>query len=1073
MASPSDSTFSALLRRHRLARGLTVSELADRTGLSSRDLDDLEGGPSVAPSADVVARLAAALGLTPKDRARLEAAALLAGALGLARRDRAEYEATGRRAPSAVAPISGHPNIDPNLAAPPSPASAAGPVPQTRPQADAQASARADPAEVPPAPAPSASAPAVPDVAIPAPTGTVTFLFTDMEGSTRLLQRIGPRYAAALADHHRLLRAAFTAHGGYEVDTQGESFFIAFPSAPAALAAAASATRALAAYSWPDDASVRVRMGLHTGAPQRVGDRYIGLDVHRAARIAAAGHGGQILLSDATAGLVRGGLPEGTELRDLGAHRLKDLQQAERLTQLVVFGLPADFPPLKALDARPHNLPVQPSPLVGREHEIAALAALLRQDAVRLVTLTGPGGVGKTRLGLRVAAEVLHAYPDGVWHVRLSRLTDPALVIPTIAATLNVRESGGAPLADVLRASLRDKRLLLVLDNFEQVARAALDVADLLEACPGLAILVTSRVALHLRGEHEYALAPLALPDPRHPPAPERLSLYAAVALFIERARAAQADFAITNATAPAVAAICARLDGLPLAIELAAARVKLLPPPALLGRLDHSLPVLIGGARDMPEHQQTMRATLAWSEDLLRPEERRLFRRLAVFAGGGTLDAVEVVCASPAGAPPLDLDLLEGLSALVDHSLIQQREETGEPRFGMLHVVREFASERLEAIPASGPRATALSAAASGGYPSEADTIRRAHAEFFVALAERAEPELIGLDTAEWLGRLERELDNLRAALRHSLDHGWVDLATRLGSALGSFWNTRGDYSEGRRWLEELLALPDLTPGGDIAHAVAPAVRAKLLTHAAGLAWLQQDLPRAETWATEELAIARAIGDPGRDAAALLDLGLVAQDQGDSARAQAHLEECLALARQAGGRQLLTWVLIDLGMVRLVQGDGPGAQPYANEALEISRRLNAKSTQAISQTLLAGALVLQGDLAAARTLATDAIALSREVGYRLGIAYALLVLSVLAALVGRGDRAARLLGAEQALLAHAGGRPAAGLQAAVYDIVAPARAMLGEVAWADAFAAGRALSPEETIAEALGDEAP
>ncbi len=1029
MASPSDSTFGALLRRHRLTSGLTQAELAERAGLSVVGLDDLESGVRRILPHEAVLHLADALALSPKDRSRFEAAARLADALDLAHRDRAAFEAAGRRATSA------HPAV-------PAPSSAT-----TAPAAPDVPSARSP---SPTAPA-AQSAPSASDLGVTPPTGTVTFLFTDMEGSTRLLQRLGSRYATALADHHRLLRAAFSAHGGYEVDTQGESFFIAFPSAPAALAAATAATRALAAHQWPDGTSVRVRIGLHTGAPQRVGASYVGLDVHRAARIAAAGHGGQILVSDATTGLVRGALPDGTGLRDLGAHRLKDLQQAEHITQLVIFGLPSDFPPLKALDARSHNLPVQPSPLVGREPEIATLAALLRQDTVRLVTITGPGGVGKTRLGLRVAAEVLHTYPDGVWHVRLSRLTDSELVLPTIAATLNIKESGGAPLDEVLRASLRDKRLLLMLDNFEQVASAALAVAHLLEDCPGLAVLVTSRVALHLRGEHEFALAPLALPDPRHLPSPERLSLYAAVALFVERARAAQADFTVTNATAAAVAAICARLDGLPLAIELAAARVKLLPPPALLGRLDHSLPVLTGGARDVPEHQQTMRATLAWSEDLLRPAERRLFRRLAVFAGGGTIEAVEAICAAPSGAEPLELDVLDGLAALVDQSLIQQREEGTEPRFGMLHVVREFAAERLEA---------------SG----EADAIRRAHAEHFVALAERAEPELVGPAAVEWLGHLERELDNLRAALGRALNQHWHDLATRLGSALGSFWNTRGDYSEGRRWLEDLLALRVPTEGQTV--AIGLAVRAKLLTHAAGLAWLQQDLARAEEWATEELALAERIEDPGRAAAALLDLGLVAQDRGDSEGALTYLERCLEHARRAGDLQLLSWVLNDLGMVRLVQGDGAGAQVYAEEAIALTRRLNAYSTQTVSQALLAGARVLQGDLAAAHALAADAVRLSREVGYRLGLAYALLVLAVLAALEGRGDHAARLLGAEQALLAQAGGRPAAGLQTAVNDLIAPARAALGEAAWADAFAAGRALTLDEVTAAALGESA-
>jgi hypothetical protein len=321
----------------------------------------------------------------------------------------------------------------------------------------------------------------------------------------------------------------------------------------------------LADHAWPEGTSLQVRIGLHTGTPQLVGDHYVGLDVVRAARIAAAGHGGQILLSAAAAELARHDLPDGIALRDLGAHRLKDLQQAEHVYQVVLPDLPADFPPLRALDARPHNLPVQPSPLLGREQELAALSTLLRRDDMRLVTLTGPGGIGKTRLSLQVAAEVLDVFPDGVWSVRLSRLSDSELVVPAIATTLDLKESGGTPLADVLRGYLRDKHLLLVLDNFEQVAAAAPQIGELLAACPGLRVLVTSRVVLRLRGEHVYALRPLALPDPAHLPPPEHLSQYAAVALFIERAQAAQANFQVTNATAPAVAEVCARLSGWPL----------------------------------------------------------------------------------------------------------------------------------------------------------------------------------------------------------------------------------------------------------------------------------------------------------------------------------------------------------------------------------------------------------------------------------------------------------------------------------------------------------------------------
>jgi hypothetical protein len=425
-----------------------------------------------------------------------------------------------------------------------------------------------------------------------------------------------------------LLRATWATHGGTEVDTAGDGFFVAFPSAPAAVDAAAQATRALATHPWPEGGALRVRIGLHTGTPLLAGERYVGLDVHRAARIAAAGHGGQILLSQSTRDLAEHDLPDGATLRDLGAHRLKDPQHAERLSQLILPDLPADFPALKTLERHAHNLGVQPTPLVGREEVLAAVCGLLRREDVRLVTLTGPGGIGKTRLSVQVAAELLDEFDDGVYFVRLSRLVDPALVLLTVAETLGLREQGSQHIAVTLRAYLREQRLLLVLDNFEQVVEAAPEVSALLEAAPELKVLVTSRIRLHLRGEREHSLGPLALPplpptlpdDPQHVPAPERLSQYAAMALFVERARDARPDFAVTAATAAAIAEICARLDGLPLAIELAAAREKLLPPAALLARLSSRLKLLTGGARDLEERQRTMRATIAWSEGLRSP---------------------------------------------------------------------------------------------------------------------------------------------------------------------------------------------------------------------------------------------------------------------------------------------------------------------------------------------------------------------------------------------------------------------------------------------------------------------
>jgi predicted ATPase/class 3 adenylate cyclase/DNA-binding XRE family transcriptional regulator/catechol 2,3-dioxygenase-like lactoylglutathione lyase family enzyme len=993
MTADDSATFGAVLRRWRSAAGLTQEELAERAGLSRRGINDLERGARLLPRRDTVA--------------------LLADALRLQGDDRSAFFATARR----QTPLT---NPSPLPAIPGVPVEAAEPV------------------------APAGTSLLDP---VALPEGTITFLFTDIEGSTLLLQQLGAVYAQALGEHQALLRAAFAAHGGTEVDTQGDAFFVAFPTAPQALEAAADATRALAEHAWPERATVRVRIGLHTGTPQRVGDHYVGLDVHRGARIAAAGHGGQVLLSQATRALVEQNLPEGVTLRELGAHRLKDLQQPEPITQVVLADLPASFPPLKTLDTHQHNLPLQPTPMLDREQALAALTALLRRDEVRLVTVTGPGGIGKTRLAVQVAAELVDSFADGVWLVRLSRLIDPGLVVPTIAQTLGLKETGREPIADLLHAYVAEKCLLLVLDNFEQVIGAAPEVAALLEASRGLRILVTSRLPLHLRGEREYPLVPLPLPQPGNV-LPEELSQYAAVALFIERAQAARPNFAVTSANAPAIAEICTRLDGLPLAIELAASRVKVLLPEALLSRLSTGLKLLTGGARDLDERQQTMWATIAWSEALLAPEERILFRRLSVFAGGCTLDATEVVCIVPKEAAPLELDLLDGFSALVDHSLVQQREEDGEPRFGMLQVIREYAREQLKG---------------SG----EEQALRRAHAEYFLELAERARRQETGPETVTWRDRLEREHDNLRAALGWAREQGEVELGLRLAVALTWFWVRRGYLREGRAWLEGLLALA----AGEAEAARAPrlaVVRAKALLNAGVFALIMGAYATAEIQLEQARALAQVAGDPRTARQALTNLGRVASDQGDLERAKAFYTEGLTLAREPGDRREIVALLTNLGHVASRQGDLERAKAFYTEGLTLARELGDRDQMALSLNNLGDVAWKQGELSQAEGLMRESLMAYRELGDPRRCALVLESLAETAGAAGQGERAAHLLGAATALRERLGTPLTASSQADVEQAVAEARAALGEEAWAAAFAAGKALSLEQAIAEAL-----
>ncbi|HEX2681902.1 MAG TPA: adenylate/guanylate cyclase domain-containing protein, partial [Candidatus Dormibacteraeota bacterium] len=615
------------------------------------------------------------------------------------------------------------------------------------------------------------------------PTGNVTFLFTDIEGSTRLMQDLGNSYVQAQVDHHRILREAFKTGDGRELRTEGDSFFCVFDSALGACTAAAAAQRRLVANEWPDGKPIRVRIGMHTGEAPLVGNEYIGLDVHHAARVAASAHGGQVVVSDATRSLVESSLPPDLTLRDLGLHRLKDLARPERLFQLVIEGAPDTFPALRTLDSTPNNLPTQLTSFVGREDQVEEGNRLL--DGTRLLTLTGPGGIGKTRLSLQIAAEVVQRFPDGVYFVPLSVVTDPELVPSVIAQSIGIPVAGNRLPLDVVDEHLRDRRVLLVLDNYEQLLPdGAPVVSHLLRSSPGLKALVSSRAVLRVYGEQELALEPLHMPDLKALPSLAALSQYEAVKLFIERAVAAKHDFQITNDNAPSVAGICERVDGLPLAIELAAARVKLFNPQALLARLETSAAVLGAGSRDLPGRQQTLMGAIAWSYDLLDDSHRRLFSRFSAFARGANLEQAESVCGPES---ELGVDVLTGLDELADQSLMRRMPDYEEPRLLMLHVIREYAADRLR-------------------DSGEEAAIRDRHAAAYQALAEAAAPHLFGAEQKTWLDRLDLDHDNFRAAFDWSISRGDVARALCLGAAFWRFWQMRGHLREGRTRIESII---------------------------------------------------------------------------------------------------------------------------------------------------------------------------------------------------------------------------------------------------------------------------
>jgi predicted ATPase/class 3 adenylate cyclase len=892
------------------------------------------------------------------------------------------------------------------------------------------------------------------------PSGTVTFLFTDIEGSTKSWENSPELMRGALSRHDAILRSSIEANGGYIVKTVGDGFHAAFPTALLALNAALDAQRALADERWPEATGpIKVRMALHTGSGEERDGDYYGPSVNRAARLLSAGHGGQVLLSIVTQELVRDTLPPGVQLLDMGEHRLKDLTRPEHIFQLLLPDRPSQFPPIKTLDTRPNNLPLQPTPFIGREKALAVVAELISRQNVRLLTLAGPGGVGKSRIALQVAAEVIDSFADGVFFVDLAATTDPSVVISDIARTMGAKEAGDQSLSDVLKRYLQDKQMLLLLDNFEQVTGAAPVITRLLGSSPGLKVLVTSRVPLKVREEQEYLVPPLALPDtrPGRLPALERLTQYEAVKLFIDRAQAVKLDFQVTNDNAPAVAEICARLDGLPLAIELAAARIRLLPPQAMLARLQNRLKVLTGGAADLSARQQTLRGAIDWSYDLLSESEKQLFRRLAVFAGGRTLGAIEAVCNA---AGDLEIDILDGVESLISKSLLRQEEGTGgEPRFVMLETIHEYAHEKLE-------------------ESGEAEALRRQHASYFLALGEEAEPHLAGPGLVEWLNRLEEEHDNLRAALGWALgreggpvdeqdEAGRVAMELRLAGALALFWISHGHYSEGRRWLD--MGLSRVRAGGS--RTVPDVVQAKAIYQAANLAWRQGDNEQATRLLEEALVMYRQLGDKRGIGLSLNYLGItISNGGGDTSTARPLWEQSLAIFRELGDKDGLARAVNNLGELARMDGDYARARVLYEEALMNAEAASDNLGKCLSYLNLGQVALHEGRYVEAAELFKSAMALSVELGHTYGVAGSLDGLGAVAAGRRQPQRAARLYGAAEAMR-EVVGIPMEAPDQIDYELnLSGARAQLDEAAWHTLWNEGRAMNMDQAIEYAMQD---
>lgn len=876
------------------------------------------------------------------------------------------------------------------------------------------------------------------------PTGDLTFLFTDIEGSSQLWEKHPQAMGAALRRHDTLMRGIFAEHRGHVFKTMGDAFCVAFGSPLDATAAALAAQRQLAAETWGETGPLRVRMALHSGeADERDGD-YFGRTLNRVARLLAAGHGGQTLFSRVTAERTEEHLPAGLSLRDLGERRLKDLNRPERIFQLVVPGLRSEFPALRSLEVLPNNLPAQVTSFIGRAEEMAEVKRLL--GSTRLLTLTGPGGTGKTRLSLQVAADVLESYSHGVWLVELATVSDGDLIGETIASAIGIREEAGRPPLDTLINALHGWRLLLVLDNCEHLIGTVADIAGtLLRRCPELHILASSREPLSIAGETIWPVPTLDVPEFVRGGATPPMSSFAeleAVQLFVERAAAVKPGFKLTPENAMTVARLCWRLDGIALAIELAAARVKLLTPAQILARIDDRFHLLSSGSRNALPRQQTLGALIDWSYDLLSEPERALLRRLAVFVGGRTLEMAEEVCS---GEGVERAEVFDLLAALADKSLLTvETGRDGEISYTMLESVWDYADDKLTQF------------GETAGY-------RGRHLDFFTRFAEEAEPHLMGSDQAEWLERVSAQHLNLRFALRWSVESdGGVERGLRLMSALERYWEVRSYLAEGREQFAELFAKVD--------NRVPPAVLARAYLDAGRLAWCQDRDEEALRYFQQAMGFFERLGLRREMGIAHAFMGFTERNEGHNAAARAHFEQAQAIGREVNSERISIPALSGFGSLAADEGDLLAARKFKAESLAISRRVGDRWIVGVLSWSLAKVAIAQEDHAGARTFLRESITLSRELGNKWSIPYALEAFADIAINEGDAPRAARLYGAASVLRDGLGLSLSVVEKVAYEQMLARLRALLSPTDFEEEWNAGTTLHSDEALQLAIQD---